>query len=77
MRASPFPQPSDRPNPDLSVGIFPRPGTARTTAIEGKGHAIVKPVWIKPEVLPIEFGTVQSCACACGGSAGAGAGDAT
>ncbi|GLF93058.1 StsA family sactipeptide RiPP [Streptomyces yaizuensis] len=37
----------------------------------------MKPVWIKPEVLPIEFGTVQSCACACGGSAGAGAGDAT
>ncbi|WP_425315807.1 StsA family sactipeptide RiPP [Streptomyces olivoreticuli] len=35
-----------------------------------------EPVWVKPEILPIEFSPDQRCSCGCSGGGGAGSGNA-
>ncbi|MER6146264.1 StsA family sactipeptide RiPP [Streptomyces sparsogenes] len=35
-----------------------------------------KPAWVKPEMLPVEFGVELPCSCGCSGGAGAGSGNA-
>ncbi|MFI1016825.1 StsA family sactipeptide RiPP [Streptomyces sp. NPDC020965] len=35
------------------------------------------PVWVRPELLPIDFTAAASCSCECSGGSGAGSGQAT
>ncbi|MGW3570052.1 StsA family sactipeptide RiPP [Streptomyces sp. NPDC000941] len=53
-----------------------RPNAESANTNREKGRIVESPVWVKPEMLPIEFDIDQPCSCDCSGGAGAGSGNA-